>query len=150
MPNTYSQILYHIVFATKHRRPLIMPDLEERLYGFLGGIVRRDNGVLLAVGGMPDHVHLLVRYRTAGAIADLVRELKSASSGWVHDEFPALKDFAWQEGYGVFTVSQSAAESVKAYIHDQKEHHRGRDFKEEFLAMLRLHGVDFDERFVFD
>jgi REP element-mobilizing transposase RayT len=143
-------LLYHIVFSTKYRRPQITPEIESRLHAYLGGLVEGQKGAALAINGMRDHVHLLVRYRTAVSIADLQRELKSSSSGWVHDEFPAAQDFAWQEGYSVFSVSKSAQESVRVYVINQKEHHRQRDYPHELLALLRLHGVEFDERYVFD
>jgi REP element-mobilizing transposase RayT len=129
MPNTYTKLLYHLVFSTKERRSLIDANWEDRLYSYIGGIVR---------------------YRADVAISDLRRSIKSNSSRWLHETFPESRDFAWQEGYSAFTVSQSAVEDVKRYIANQKEHHRRRDFKEELLAILRLHEIEFDEKYVFD
>jgi REP element-mobilizing transposase RayT len=150
MPGTFSQILLHVVFATKHRQALLTPEIQPRLYDYIGGIVRAEKGVLYAIGGMPDHLHMLLRWRTDRAVGDLMRAVKAGSCLWVHQTFPRAKGFAWQEGYSVFSVSKSAEADVKAYIARQAEHHRRRDFKEEMLALLRAHGVTFDERYVFD
>ncbi|HPF38350.1 MAG TPA: IS200/IS605 family transposase [Phycisphaerae bacterium] len=114
MPHTYSQILIHVVFATKDRAPLIDLAFENRLHEYIGGIIRNEKGVLCAAGGMPDHIHLLIRWRTDRSIADLMRNVKASSSKWIHDEFRELAAFAWQEGYGVFSVSKSAEADVRA------------------------------------
>jgi len=150
MPGTYSQILFHVVFSAKGRAGFIKPEIQSRLYDYIGGIVRAEKGTLYAIGGMPDHVHLLLRWRTDAAIADLMRTAKARSSLWVHQTFESLPTFAWQEGYAVFSVSKSAEADVTLYIENQAAHHKERDFKEELLALLRAHGVDFDERYVFD
>jgi REP element-mobilizing transposase RayT len=150
MPGTFSQILLHVVFSTKRRTASIKPVLQERLYDYIGGVVRAEKGTLYAIGGMPDHIHLLLRWRTDGTIADLMRTVKSRSSLWVHQTFPAFATFAWQEGYSVFSVSKSAEANVKAYIEKQADHHQKRDFREELLALLRAHGVSFDPQYVFD
>ena len=150
MPTTYSKILFHLVWSTKHRDALIVPDLQPRLYEYIGGIIRGEKGVALAIGGMPDHIHILVRWRTDEAIASLIRDIKANSSKWVHDLFPSMRAFAWQGGGGVFTVSESQSATVKRYIANQAEHHRDRPFKDEFLEMLRRHNIDYNERYVFD
>lgn len=150
MPGTYSQILLHIVFSTKERRPWITSDLAEKLYPFIGGIVREQKGALLSIGGVEDHVHLYIRWRTDGTIADLMRNIKSRSSAWIHDEFKKLKLFAWQEGYSVFTVSKSREKFVKNYIVQQAKHHQRRTFKAELLQLLRAHEIEFDEKYVFE
>ena len=150
MPGTYSQILLHIVFSTKGREPWIVPDLAGRLYPYMGGIVRAEKGALYAIGGTADHVHMYLRWRTDDAVSNLLRTVKARSSGWVHDTFPALGSFAWQEGYSVFSVSKSRENAVKTYIAGQAAHHRGEDFRSELLRMLQTHGVEFDERYVFD
>lgn len=149
MPHTFSQLLIHVVFATKDRAPLIDASMESRLHEYIGGIIRNENGVLCAAGGMPDHLHLLIRWRTDRSIADLMRNVKASSSGWIHATFPALAKFAWQEGYGAFSVSKSAEADVKAYISHQEEHHRTRSFQEEFIAFLKAHEIPFDERYLF-
>lgn len=150
MPGTYSQLLLHVVFSTKHREPWIVPEVAARLYPYMGGLVRAEKGVLYDIGGVEDHVHLYLRWRPDGAISDLMRTVKARSSKWVHDTFSDLAAFAWQEGYSVFSASKSQEESVKRYIAGQAEHHRQEDFKLELLRMLRAHGVDFDERYVFE
>jgi putative transposase len=150
MPGTYSQLLLHIVFSTKGRTPWIAPDVAERLYPFIGGIVRAERGVLYAIGGVEDHVHLYIRWRPDGAVSDLMRTVKSRSSKWVHETYPTLAAFSWQEGYSAFSVSKSQEVAVKAYIAKQAEHHRQEDFKSEHLRLLRAHGVAFDERYVFE
>jgi putative transposase len=150
MPGTYSQLLLHVVFSTAGRTPWITPEVAERLYPYIGGIVRAEKGVLYDIGGVEDHVHMYLRWRPDGSVSDLMRTVKSRSSKWVHDTFPALRKFAWQEGYSVFSVSKSQEEAVKKYIAAQAEHHKKEDFKSELLRILRAHGVEFDEKYVFD
>ena len=150
MPGTYSQILLHAVFSTKHREPWIAPNVAERLYPYLGGIVRAEKGVLCAVGGIPDHLHLYLRWRPDAAVSDLMRTVKSHSSKWIHETFPSLGAFAWQEGYSVFSVSKSQEATLKKYIAGQAEHHRTEDFKTELLRLLRAYQIEFDEQYVFD
>jgi len=150
MPGTYSQILLHIVFSTKERRPWLTPDVTDQLYPYLGGIVRGNKGTLFAIGGAEDHVRLYLRWRTDEALSDLMRVLKADSSKWVHDTFPKLGRFTWQTGYAVFSVSKSQEPAVKKYIAGQAAHHRRVDFKLELLRLLRAHEIEFDERYVFD
>lgn len=150
MPNTYSQILLHTVFSTKNRASMIKPTIQGRLYEYVGGIVRAEKGSLLAIGGTADHLHMLVQRRTDEAIADLLRDVKSRSSSWIHKTFPAFRTFVWQEGYGVFSVSKSQEKRLRAYIAGQDEHHRTRDFKEEYLRLLRAHDIEYDERYLWD
>jgi len=150
MPGTYSQLLLHIVFSTKGRTPWITADIAERLYPYIGGIVRAEKGVPYDIGGVEDHVHLYLRWRPDAPVSGLMRTVKSRSSKWVHDTFPKLGAFAWQEGYSVFSVSKSQEEAVKKYIAKQTEHHRKENFQSELLRILRAHGVEFDERYVFD
>lgn len=150
MSGTYSQILLHIVFSTRHRKPWITAEIAERLYPYIGGVVRAEKGVLYGIGGVEDHVHMYLRWRPDAAVSDLMRTVKSRSSKWVHDTFHALGAFAWQEGYSVFTVSKSQEEAVRKYIAGQHDHHKREDFKVEVLRMLRLHEIEFNERYVFD
>jgi putative transposase len=138
------------VFSTKHREPWITAEVAVRLYPYIGGIVRAENGVLYDIGGIEDHVHMYLRWRPDATVSDLMRTVKARSSKWVHDTFPALGAFAWQEGYSVFTVSRSQEGAVKAYIAGQHEHHKKEDFKAELLRILRAHGVELDEQYVFD
>jgi REP element-mobilizing transposase RayT len=149
MPSAYTQNFYHAVFSTGQRAALVTPELETRLYTFIGGIVRDLRCTLVAVNGMPDHVHVLVRYRQDLSHSDLLRHIKGRSSKWINETFPQFAHFTWQEGYGGFTVSKSAVPEVEAYIARQKEHHKRQDFRSEFLELLRRHGVEFDENEVF-
>ena len=150
VPGTYAQILLHVVFSTKRRVPAITPDLQRRLYDYIGGIIRGEKGVLYEIGGMPDHVHLLFRWRTDESTANLMRQVKSRSSRWVHQTFANQRDFQWQDGYGVFSVSQSRCESVKQYIREQAQHHCQRPFEDEFRELLKAHEIQYDERYLLD
>lgn len=150
MPGTYSNLLLHIVFSTKHRAPLINSDLQPRLYKFIGGIVRDEGGALLDVGGIADHVHLLARWKTDESVAYLLRNIKARSSKWVNDNRLLPTRFAWQEGYSVFSVSKSQSTRVAAYIQRQERHHRRQTFQEELLEMLTSNEIEFDPRYVFD
>jgi putative transposase len=146
--HSYVNLLYHVVFSTKEREPLIVEARQPRLYEYVGGIVRKHGGVPLAVNGMEDHLHLFARLRQDTALSDVVRDLKASSSGWMHKVFPDLGDFTWQRGYGAFTVSASQAGAVKRYVERQKVKHRGLGFKDEFISFLRANGVEFDEHYL--
>ncbi len=149
-PGTFSQILLHAVFSTKRRQPWITPEVADRLYRYVGGIVRAERGVLLDIGGVADHVHLFFRWRPDDSISDLMRTVKARSSLWVHQTFPKLGAFSWQEGFSVFSVSKSRQQAVKSYIAGQARRHKKSDFKSELLGLLRAHEVEFEERYVFD
>ncbi|MFT3744337.1 MAG: IS200/IS605 family transposase [Pyrinomonadaceae bacterium] len=148
MAQSYTNLIYHIVFSTKDRKPLITADVKPRLYEYIGGTIRGLGGVMLAIGGVEDHGHVLAKLRPDKSVSDVLRDLKANSSGWMHDLFPDLKDFAWQRGYGAFTVSASQVEKVRQYISNQEEHHRKQDFREEFIGLLIKNGVEFDERYL--
>lgn len=150
MPQSLISLHVHIVFSTKHRDLFIVPDLAPRLYAYLGGIARQAESPLVAVGGIEDHVHLLVSLGREWCVANLVRNLKSNSSKWVHKEFPEHAQFAWQAGYGAFAVSKSNVEAVKGYIARQEERHKGQTFQDEFRQTLVAHELEWDERFVWD
>ena len=234
--STFANLLFHVVFSTKQRTARIHADVQERLYEYIGGIIRDQNGILIEIGGMPDHIHILARlsptrsclvireraqsdisregvsprflslepgllslrlritrswirenpattgnrlnshessykpcaninltlsnalrlisestYETRpNAVSDTLRLIKANSSKWFNETFPQAAPFAWQRGFGAFSVSQSNSDSVRDYIHNQAEHHRQRTFKDEFRALLIRHGIEFDERFLFD
>lgn len=149
MPSAYTQNFYHIVFCTKGRANMVTPEIEERLYPFLGGIVRDLRCTPVKINGMPDHVHLLVRYRADLSHSELLQQIKGRSSKWINETWPSARRFAWQEGYGGFTVSKSAVDEVEAYIARQKVHHRKFDFEWEFLKLLENHGIEFKREEVF-
>lgn len=150
MASTFTNLLYHIVFSTKDRIPLIQSDLQERLYEYMGGIIRGEGGVLLEIGGIPDHVHLLAKLRADTAVSVMLRLLKSNSSKWVNDERLIKGRFAWQTGYAAFSVSESQAAKVRKYIRGQEAHHAKVSFKEELIALLKKHRIEYDERYIFD
>ena len=150
MPQTFTCLHYHLIFSTKHRLPLITADLQPRLFEYVGGILRNHDSCLLAAGGVADHVHLLARLSKTASVADSLRVIKANSSKWVHEEFPNLKDFAWQTGYGAFAVSYSTLAAVKRYLARQEEHHRKLTFQDEFREFLRKHELEWDERYVWD
>ena len=148
MPKSYTNLLYHLVFSTRDRRPLITPERRTRLYEYVGGAIRDEGGISLAIGGIEDHIHLLAKLRPDKALSDLMRTLKANSSGWMHDVFPDAKDFSWQNGYGAFSVSASQVQVVSNYIANQEEHHKKRSFRDEFIDLLRAHKIEFDEKYL--
>ena len=149
MAHTLTLLLAHIVFSTKERRSSLTAAVQPDLFAYLGGIAREHDATAVIVNGMADHVHLLVAYPPSIALADLVRVLKTNSSLWLHREHRGTHSlFAWQSGYGAFSVSHSAQVSVMEYIARQKEHHQRMSFEQEFETLLRRHGVEYDQRFV--
>jgi len=148
MSQSHTNLLYHVVFSTKNRQPLITAECESRLYDYIGGTIRKQGGIALAVNGTADHVHLLVKLRPDKSVSDVLRDLKANSSGWLHELFPDSRRFSWQNGYGAFTVSASQAGRVGEYISAQKTHHQRRSFRDELLVLLRANAVEFDERYV--
>ncbi len=146
---SHTSLNYHIVFSTKERRAFIRDEVAERLHPYLGGIIREMDGVALAAGGVADHVHVAASLTAKAALMDVLRILKANSSRWVHESFPDLADFEWQDGYSAFSVSASVMPKVVAYLQGQREHHKEMTFQEELVALLKRHGVKYDERYVF-
>jgi putative transposase len=147
MPSTYLSLHYHLVFGTKNREPSIAAPWRSRLHDYLGGTIAGLGGFPEGVGGVDDHVHLLIGLKATHCLADVLRELKKASSVWVHEEI-GLRSFAWQEGYAAFTVSATAREAVQKYIANQEEHHRVRSFREELIDMLDKAGIEYDPKYL--
>lgn len=145
--STYHSLNYHITFSTKNRTPWIKPEWIERLHAYLGGITLELDGKALKIGGVEDHVHLLVGLKPTHRISDFMRELKKSATKWVHDtiEYPP---FEWQEGYAAFSVSPTGCESVLNYIENQREHHRKKSFREELIFMLKKAGVEFEAKYL--
>ena len=148
MSQSFTNLLYHLVFSTKDRRPLITLDYQPRLYQYIGGTIRGLGGDALGVNGTEDHVHVLARLRPDKSLSDVLRDLKAGASGWMHDVFPRLADFSWQRGYGAFSVSQSNLQQVQRYLREQKEHHQRISFRDEFIQFLKANEIEFDERYV--
>ncbi len=147
MSHTSGNILLHFIFSTQGRRPLIKPDFRADLFAYLGGIIREMHGTALIINGTADHVHMLLRVRPVHSSAEIARVVKTNSSRWVKEKRPG---FAWQAGYGVFSVSESNVGAVTKYIAGQEEHHQKHSFQEEFVAFLKKNNVAYDERYIWD
>ena len=143
--HSFTSCLIHCVWSTKNREPLLTSDLRDRLWAYLGGIARENKMKALAIGGAVDHVHILISVPATLSIAKAMQLLKGNSSKWIHETFPKMRSFEWQEGYGAFSIGVSAVEATTDYIRNQAEHHRTRTFREELVAMLRKHGFEYHE-----
>jgi REP element-mobilizing transposase RayT len=150
LAHTFTNLLAHVIFSTKDRLPLINPIIKPRLLAYMGGIIRTLDGIAIAIDGTADHVHLFIKQPTTVAMADLMRTLKTNASRWVHETWPEEHAFAWQTGYGAFSVSQSNADAVRDYIARQEEHHQAVSFQEEFITFLTRHGIEYDERYIWE
>lgn len=150
MGHTFSRILLHVIFSTKGRTNRLYRDMRADLYGYLRGIARNLDVEVLGAGGVDDHVHLLLQLKPVHAPANVVRDLKANSSKWIRETYRRLHDFAWQSGYGIFSVSESAVPEVIAYINRQEEHHRRLPFAEEYQRFLKRHGVQYDPEHYLD
>lgn len=151
MPQSLANVLVHIVFSTKHRFPFLTgTDIRHEMHAYLGGTCNNLGCRVLTVGGVADHVHILCALSRNISIADLVGEIKRGSSKWIKTKGNMLSKFGWQNGYGAFSVSQSDVERVRAYIAGQEEHHRKKNFQNEYRLFLEEYGVDYDERYVWD
>ncbi|MDX6406145.1 MAG: REP-associated tyrosine transposase [Blastocatellia bacterium] len=149
MSRTFTNLLTHLIFSTKDREPVIVPEIKFELFAYLGGLTRELKGKAYGINGTDDHIHLLISLPPVVSISEALRFIKSNSSGWVHDKWPR-RSFAWQLGYGAFSVSKSNAPEVLKYIGNQEEHHRKWTFKDEFVDLLRQHKIDYDERYIWD
>jgi putative transposase len=147
MSSTHLDLIYHLVFSTKERRPWIEEFWEKRLHSYLAGIICGLGGISKEIGGAADHVHIEVSLKATHCLADVMREIKTNSSRWIHSAIGERR-FGWQDGYGAFTVSRSDVEALRQYIQEQKEHHRKKTFQEEYLDLLRRSGIQFDETYL--
>ena len=150
MSSTHTNLLFHIVFSTKYRRNLITPDTKDRLYEYIGGIIRDQKGKTIEIGGMTDHIHVLARLSPTLAISDVLRFTKTNSSKWLNETFQRAEPFAWQRGFGAFSVSASNIDQIRSYIRNQEQHHKTMSFREEYRTLLIRHGITFDEQFLFE
>jgi len=148
MPHTSGNILLHLIFSTHQRRPLIKPEFRDDLFADMGGIIREMNGTALIINGDVDHVHMLICVRPVHSAAEIARVVKTNSSRWVREN--RSNQFAWQTGYGVFSVSESSVADVTGYIASQQEHHRKRSFQEEYIAFLKKNHVEYDPKYIWD
>jgi putative transposase len=150
MPQSLNHVLLHLVFSTKDRLPFLETTIRSTLYAYIATVARNAGCECLRVGGMEDHVHLAIEFSRTITIAELVEELKTSSSKWLKTQTPHLSSFAWQRGYGVFSVGPTDSEALLTYIDRQEEHHREISFQEEYRAFLRKYRISFDERYVWD
>lgn len=148
MPSSWTQNIYHAVFSTKHRVEILNPSHEDRLYPFVGGILKELRCTPIAINGMADHIHVLTAYPSDLSHSDMLWAIKQRSSTWIHDTFPELKGFEWQVGYGGFTVSKSMQDIVAAYIRNQKEHHKTVTSLDEFKEFLRVNEIEYNPKYL--
>lgn len=146
---SFARLTYHVVFATKYRKPTITDDRQDRLYQYIGGIFRARKGHALQIGGVEDHLHVLAELSPSIAVSDVIRDVKANSSRWMREEMN-VEIFEWQKGYGAFTVSYNRIEAIRNYIQNQKEHHRTRTFQEEYVDFLERHGIDYRIEYLFE
>jgi len=150
MPGTFSQIYFQTIFAVKERESLIQPEWEERLYQYITGIVRNKEQKMLAINGMPDHIHFLIGMKPSCCLSDLIREIKKSSNEFISDNKFSKFKFNWQEGYGTFSYSHSQLDNVISYIKNQKQHHQKQTFREEYIDSLKKYNVEYDGKYLFD
>jgi putative transposase len=148
MPQSLSLIVIHVIFSTKDRRPVLGAEILPELFAYLATVARTTGCECYRIGGVADHVHLAIRLSRTKSVAEIVEELKGASSRWLKTK--GVSDFAWQRGYAAFSVGPADLSALVEYISDQEEHHRKRSFQDEFRALLKRYGVEFDERYVWD
>ena len=151
MSQSFSALFVHIVFSTKLRKPFLRNrDLRLEMHSYLGGVSKNQDTPPLLIGGTEDHIHALCQLGRSMTAAGLIKEMKRSSSLWIKEREPALSDFAWQTGYGIFSVSSSKLDAVRAYINDQEEHHKKQTFQDELRLLLRKHGLEWDERYIWE
>lgn len=150
MPNTYSQIYIHVVFAVKGRENLVSAKWKDELYKYICGIVKGNKEKVYAINGMPDHIHILLSIKPDTALSDLMRDIKANSSKWINTKKFVKGKFQWQEGFGAFSYSQSQLGNVIGYINNQEDHHSKKSFKEEYLDLLKRFEIAYDEKYVFE
>lgn len=150
MANTYVSLHYHIVFSTKHRESWITEDIEARVWSYVGGVARQHEMEPLSIGGLEDHLHVVVGVPAALPVSKAVQLLKGTSSRWIRQTFPALEAFTWQTGYGAFTVSPSVLSATITYVEQQRARHLKRTYQQEFRALLSAHSIAYDERYLWD
>lgn len=148
MTSTLTNLIYHVVFSTKNRAPIIHESIQNELYKYIGGIIRNKQEILLGIGGIEDHLHLILKVRAGINLSDMVRTIKSNSSKWLNECKNYEGTFSWQNGYGAFTVSASQVGRVQYYVKNQKEHHQKSSFQDEFLAFLKQNQMDYDPTYV--
>lgn len=150
MPNTYTQIHIHFVFAVKYRLGIISNNWKNDLYKYITGITQNNKHKMLAINGISDHIHLLIGVRPSQSISDLMKDIKQSSSLWINENKLTNRHFEWQEGYGAFSYSKSQIDNVIKYIQNQEEHHKIKTFKEECIGFLQKFEIEYDEKYIFE
>ena len=148
MGSTLTNLIYHVIFSTKNRDKLLTHELHEELYRYIAGIIKQEGGFLLEIGGMSDHIHIVLKLKPVHALADIMRKAKGGSSKWINKEKKLRYKFAWQDGYGAFSVSESQLQAVIQYVQGQEQHHAKVSFQDEFVQFLERHQIEFDERYI--
>lgn len=148
MAHSYVSSLYHCVFSTKERQPMIVAEFRDRLWAYMGGIANENRMKALSIGGVVDHAHILLSIPSTMAISKALQLIKGGSSKWIHETFPRHRGFEWQAGYGAFSIGISQVATTRVYIESQEEHHRKQSFQDEFRAFLKKHGIEYDERYI--
>lgn len=146
---SFTYLTYHIVFATKYRKPAIKDEIKERVYEYMGGILRSNKGHMIEIGGVEDHVHLLAGMSPSLAVSDVIRDIKASSSKWLTEDLE-VSHFKWQKGFGAFTVSYDRIETARKYIRNQKEHHKTKTFQEEYIDFLERHNIEYRLEYLFE
>ena len=150
MASSHRVHFFHLIWSTKGRQNLILPKIQDRLYGYMGGIIKNSGASLLQAGGIANHVHLLIEVSNLDKYSSIIRDTKARSTIWLKSEFPECHQFKWQDGYGSFSVSYSHLERNCEYIKRQEQHHANQTFETEYLKLLNKHAINYDERYVFD
>lgn len=150
MANTYTKLFFHVVFSPKRRANLISPNWKDELYKYITGIISNKNQTLIAINGMPDHIHILIGTKPDCNLSDLVRDIKANSSRFINEKQWVSGKFEWQQGFGGFTVGPSQVESKKRYIQNQEEHHQSKSFREEYIGILNRYEIEYNTDYIFD
>ncbi|MCG8339507.1 MAG: IS200/IS605 family transposase [Proteobacteria bacterium] len=150
MGSTLTNLLFHTVFSTKDRKRLIKPEIQNELYKYINGIVKGEGGIVLEIGGMPDHIHILFKLKPTHSVSQLIMKVKGDSSKRINEQRKLPIRFSWQDGFGAFSVSESQVEAVKRYINQQENHHKQLSFKEELIEILKRNRIEFDERYLWN
>jgi REP element-mobilizing transposase RayT len=148
MGSTFTNLMSHVVFSTKNREPMIVPEIRNKLWVYMGGIVKGEGGVFVEIGGVSDHIHMVIKLKPVHALSEIMKKVKGNSSKWINKQNPLTTKFTWQEGFGAFSVSESQLSSVIRYIREQEKHHKQLSFQDEFIQILKLHRVEYDERYI--
>ena len=149
MANSFLSLQVHVVFSTKNRERWISPQVECEVWAYLSGIIKNQGGKALQIGGIEDHVHVLLAIPATLALSNLVKSIKGDSSKWISQTWPSMREFRWQDGYGAFTVGQSQIADTIFYIKNQRQHHQRKSFEEEYKAFLKVHGIEAEDKYIF-